>query len=71
MVEEIKKLTATIASMANKFNNNPNPNPNGENINPNNGANAGSQGCQFKKSQNMGPTAAQMVFIKLESNTTA
>ncbi len=25
--EEIKKLTATIASIANKFNNNPNPNP--------------------------------------------
>ena len=54
MEEEIKKLTATIASMANKFNNNPNPNPNGKNINPNNGANRGSQGRQFKKSRNMG-----------------
>jgi|LakMenEpi03Aug12_release.lakeMendotaPanAssembly.Ray.scaffolds.fasta_scaffold47914_2 hypothetical protein len=54
MEEEIKKLTATIASMANKLNNNHNPNPNGENINPNNGSNAGSQGRQFKKSRNMG-----------------
>jgi len=54
MEEEIKKLPATIASMANKFNNNPNPNPNGENINPNNRANAGSQGRQLKKSRNMG-----------------
>ncbi len=29
MEEKIKKLTATIASMAHKLNNNPNPNPNG------------------------------------------
>jgi hypothetical protein len=33
MEAEIKKLTATIASMATKINGNPNPNPYGENIN--------------------------------------
>jgi len=54
MEEEIKKLTATIDSMANKFNNNPNPNQNGENINPNSGANEGSQGRRYKKLLNMG-----------------
>ena len=54
MEAEIKKLTATIASMATKFNSNPNPNPNSENINPNGGANKGSQGRQFKKLRNMG-----------------
>ena len=46
MEEEIKKLTATIASMATKLN--------GENINPNNGANDGGQGRHFKKLRNMG-----------------
>ena len=54
MEAEIKKLTATIASMATKLNGNPNPNPNGENINPNSGANKGSQWRQYKKRRNMG-----------------
>jgi hypothetical protein len=54
MKAEIKKLTATIASIATKLNSNPNPNPNGENINPNSGANEGSQGRPFKKLRNMG-----------------
>jgi len=70
MEEEIKKLITTIASTANKFNNNPNPNPNGENINPNSGANEGSQGRQYKNSGTWERTAAHMVFIQLESNTT-
>ncbi len=55
MEAEIKKLTATIASMANKLNSNPNPNPNGENINPNSGEIEGSQkGRPYKKLRNMG-----------------
>ena len=54
MEAEIKKLTATIASMATMLNGNHNPNPNGENINPNSGANEGSQGRQYKKLWNMG-----------------
>ncbi len=48
MEAEIKKLTATIASMATKLNGNPNTNPNGENINPNSGAIKGRQGRQYK-----------------------
>ena len=54
MEAEIKKLTATIASMTTKLNGNPNPNPNGENINPNSGAFEGSQGRPYKKLRNMG-----------------
>ena len=68
MEEEIKKLTATIASMANKLNNNHNPNPNGENINPNNGSNAGSQGRQFKKSRNMGAYCSSHGFHPVGNN---
>ena len=44
MEAEIKKLTATIASMATKINGNSNPKPNGKNINPNSGAIEGRQG---------------------------
>ena len=54
MEAEIKKLTATITSMATKLNGNPNPNPNGEKINPNGGANEGSHGRPYKKLRNMG-----------------
>jgi hypothetical protein len=54
MEAEIKKLTATITSMATKLNGNPNPNPNGEKINPNGGANEGSHGRPYKKPRNMG-----------------
>ena len=54
MEVEIKKLTATIASMATKINGKSNPNSNGENINPNSGASKGSQGRPFKKLRNMG-----------------
>jgi hypothetical protein len=54
MEAEIKKLTATIASIATKINGNSNPNSNGENINPNSGASKGSQGRPFKKLRNMG-----------------
>ena len=55
MEAEIKKLTATIASMANKLNGNPNPNPNpnpnGENINPNSGD---ENGRPYNKLRNIG-----------------
>ena len=54
MEVEIKKLTATIASMANKLNSNPNPNPNGKNINPNSGEIEGIQKNPYKKLRNMG-----------------
>jgi len=46
MEAEIKKLTATIASMATKIN--------GKNINPNSGVSEGSQGRPCKKLRNMG-----------------
>ena len=63
MEAEIKKLTATIASMATKLNN-------GENINPNGGDNKQTRHPQMKKLQNMGVTAACMVFTQWETSTT-
>jgi hypothetical protein len=63
MEAEIKKLTATIASMATKIN--------GKNINPNSGAIEGSQGRPCKKLRNMGAYCSSHGFIQFESNMTA
>jgi len=71
MEEEIKKLTATIASTATKINGNHNPNPNGENIIPNSGAREGSQGRPFKKLRNMGAYCSSHGFHPVGTNTTA
>jgi len=72
MEAEIKKLTATIASMANKLNSNPNPNPNGENINPTaEKSKAARTGTHIRNSGTWEGTAAHTGFIQLESSTTA
>jgi hypothetical protein len=62
MEAEIKKITTTITSMANKLNSNPNPNPNGENINPNSGEIEGSQKNPYKKLWNMGEYCSSYGF---------
>ena len=66
MEAEIKKLTATIASMATKLNN-------GENINPNGGDNEQTRRPQMKKLRNMGAYCSSHGFhpvgIKHDSAT--
>jgi hypothetical protein len=73
MEAEIKKLTATITSMATKINGNSNPNPNGKNINPNSGAREGRQGHPFKKLRNMGAYCSSHGFhpIGIKHNSVA
>ena len=64
MEVEIKKLTATIASMATKLNN-------GENINPNGGDNEQTRCPQMKKLRNMGAYCSSHGFhpVEIEHNS--